>query len=268
MKHTHMIIWVMLLTFSVGLLAGCGGYQNPTMPQLTETAPTATTELPLVPDSTETQNTQPDPLPAPTEPEPALLELSGEERCALNRFLTSFSEQWFHEGSVWDGSASSGVFLAEQADVLQITEFSWLHAKINLDDDLKVVQLEEDFYYGFDLDALSAIAEDFFGRTLTAEELPTAQSDPFFLYEGMVCGPFFLYEGMVCGPAADGEIYTNMTVCDPVYDLVDGTIRADFAIYDTWALIEIGADNFEQEVCCLTGQQAQEREGLELYLYA
>lgn len=263
MKNTRMIIWVMLLTLAAALLAGCDGSQNPTMPQqLPETAPTTVTQ-PL-PAPTENQSQQYELLPPPvqteaptqpTEPAAVLLELSAEERCGLNLFLSNFSEQWFHEGFVWYEAPSEGAFLAEQADIQQIIGFAWLHAKINLDDDLQEVHIGEQYYYGFSFEILNAIAEDFFGRTLAATDLPTTQSEQFFLYNGLVCGP-----------AADGEAYTNMVVSELVYDLGNETIRVEFAIYDTWALAETGIADFEQEVCCLTGQQAQARQELALHL--
>lgn len=245
MKNKRMIVWTIFLTLTAGLLCGCGSHQNPTVPQqLPETVPatTAAVELPLAPAPTETQP------PQPTEPKPVLLEPTPEERCEINIFLSNFSGQWFHEAFRWDDNTPNEVFYADTGSVTEIVEFVWLFAKINRNAELEVVTSGDDYYYGFKLDVLNAIAEDFFGRVLTEADLQTAESEYYFLLDGMVCGP-----------AADGETYTNMTVIEELYDPGDGTLRAEFAIYDACAFA--GTD-----VYCLTGEQARNEPSLVLHL--
>ena len=258
MKHKRMIPWALILVLAVHLLSGCDGFHNPTVPPTTA-APSESTHAPeptlTQPPQTEapvqtevpTQPVQTEAAPPPTtEPMPVLLELSQEERHALNRFLSNFSEQWFHEGFVWYESPSDSVFYAADADITQIVGFAWLHAKINRSSELQVVKIGEDYYYSFDLDVLSPIAEQFFGRTVTGEGLPTTPSEFFFLLDGMVCSV-----------AADGESYTNVTVTEQVHDLGDGTLRVEFTIYDAWAFSEFGEGASQKDVYALTGEEAR-----------
>ncbi len=245
MKNKRMILWTIFLTLAACLLCGCTGYQNPTVPQQpSETVPatTAAVEATQAPAPTETQP------PQPTEPKPVLLEPTPEERCELNIFLSHFSEQWFHEAYRWDDNTPNEVFYADTGSVTEIVDFVWLFAKINRNAELELVASGDDYYYGFKLDVLNAIAERFFGRTLTEADLQAAESEYYFLLDGMVCGP-----------AADGETYTNMTITEELYDLGDGTLRAEFAIYEAWAFA--GTD-----VYCLTGEQARNDPNLVMHL--
>ena len=242
MKNTRMIIRILILTLTAALFSGCCGGQTATVPQPSTTI--AVPEPTKTPVPTETSLPQPLPLtPPPTEPAPVLVELTQEDRYALNTFLSNFSEQWFHESYVWSNPRSDTIFRSASAEVTELLGFVWLHAKINCYSDLEIVQSGDHYYYGFKLSLLSASAERFFGRTLTEADLPTDEG-----------GDLFLLDGMVCGPAADGESYTNMTVTERVYDLGDGTLRCEFTIYDTWALAETA---FEEDIYNLTGEEAR-----------
>ena len=259
MKNKHITTWILILTLTAAILCGCGNDQYATAPQ-----PSTTVAAPVpteTPAPTETQPpqteapTQPTETAAPTEPEPALVELTREDRYALNTFLSNFSQQWFHEGYVWYKTRSDTTFRSATAEVKEIVGFVWLHAKINSDSDLEVVQSGDNYYYAFKLSLLSASAERFFGRTLNEAELPIDENEDFFLLGEMVCGP-----------AADGESYTNMTVADRVYDLGDGTSMAEFTIYDAWALAERDEAAFEEGVYYLTGEEARNEPDLAQHL--
>lgn len=250
MMNKRMIRWALLLALAVGLLSGCDGSQNPTVPQqLPETIPTTAAG------PTETQPPQTEAATQPTAPESVPLELSPAERCEINIFLSNFSEQWFHEGSLWDDDPSNQVFYADTGSVAQIVDFAWIFAKLNLNEELEVVVHDGNYYYGFKLGILDPIAERFFGRTLTEAELGSMESEYYFLLDGLVCGP-----------AADGETYMNMTVTERMYDLGDGTLRAEFAIYDAWAFADVGGTVFGKDLYYLTGEQAQIDPDLQLHL--
>lgn len=252
MKNKRMIRWTALLILASSLLAGCGGSQIPTESQpIPETIP-ATTAAPI---PTGTQPLQTAPATVPTEPEPVSLELSPAQRYEVNAFLSDFSRQWFHESALWDDDASNDVFDAATGSIAQIVEFVWLHAQLNLNEELEIVRSGEDYYYGFSLDVLAPIAERFFGRTLTDAELGAMES-----------AYYFLLDGMVCGPAADGECYMNMTVADGMFDLGDGTLRVEFAIYDAWAFADVGGAVLGKDLYYLTGEQARIDPDLQLHL--
>lgn len=259
MKNKHITAWILILTLTAAILCGCGGSQYATAPQPSTTV--AAPEPTETPAPTETQPpqteapTQPPETAAPMEPAPVLVDITPDDRYALNTFLSNFSEQWFHEGYVWYKTRSDTTFRSDSAEVKDIVGFVWLHAKINCYSDLEVVQNGDNYYYAFKLSLLSASAERFFGRTLNEAELPTDES-----------ADFFLLDGMVCGPAADGESYTNMTVTEQVYDLGDGTFMAEFTIYDAWALAERDEAAFEEDVYYLTGGEARNHPDLTQHL--
>ena len=257
MKHKRMIPWALILVLAVSLLSGCDGFQNPTVPQPTTAAPEPTqTAAPTETQPPQTEApTQPTETAAPTEPAPILVELTAEDRYALNAFLSNFSEQWFHEGYIWYKTRSDNIFRSANAGITELVSFVWLHAKINCYSDLEVVQVGDNYYYGFRLSLLADSAERFFGRTLTEADLPTDESEDFFLQGEMVCGP-----------AADGESYTNITVTEQVYDLGDGTLLAEFTIYDAWVLAQMGGSAFEEDVHYLTGEEARSNPDLSLHL--
>lgn len=265
MTHKRLIRWALVLTLAAGLLAGCDGYQNPTVPQsLPETTPatTAAPEPTQAPQPTETQPlpteavTEPAPTEAPTQPaEPEPVALSPKERYEINVFLSNFSEQWFQESALWDEDPSNQVFYADRGSTAQIVEFAWIFAKLNLNEELEVVDHGGNTYYGFKLGILEPITERFFGRTLTDAQLHTMGS-----------GYYFLLDGMICGPAADGETYMNMTVTEEMYDLGDGTLRAEFAVYDAWAYADVGGTVFGKDLYYLTGEQARIDPDLQFYL--
>ena len=267
MKNMRMIVLAIFLALAAGLLCGCDGHQNPSVPQqLPETVPatTAATEPTQAPASTEPQPsqtkaaTQPaltEATTQPTEPEPVLLEPGPEERCEINIFLSNFSEQWFHEAFRWDDDTPNEVFYADTGSITEIVDFVWLFAKLNCYSELEMVLSGDDYYYGFKLGVLNSIAERFFGRSLTEADLQAAESEYYFLLDGMVCGP-----------AADGETYMNMTVTEELYDLGNGTLRAEFAIYDAWAFAELGDPVSGTDLYCLTGEQARNDPNLVLHL--
>ena len=258
MKNKRMSVWAMLLALTVGLLSGCDGSQDPSAPQLLpETVPatTAAVEPTQAPAPTETQPPQTEAPTQPTEPEPVLLDLSQEERYEINIFLSNFSEQWFHEAFNREDQAPNEVFYADTSSIAEIVDFVWLYAKLNRYMELEMVVHEDHSYYAFKLDVLSPIAERFFSRTLTDTDLLTMESDYFVLLDGMVCGP-----------AADGETYSNMTVTDQMYALGDGTMLAEFTIYDAWAFSDVGGTIPEKDLYLLTGEEAQNHPDLQLHL--
>lgn len=258
MKYQRMTSWALLLTLAAALFTGCTGYQNPTVPpQSSEITPAASgpSEPAHAPQLSETLPPQTEAPTEPTEPEPVLLELSPEARRELNSFLSSFSEQWFLEELLWDDDPANDVFYADTGSTEQIVEFVWLFAKLNLNEELEVVTHGDDDYYGFSLSILNPVAERFLGQTLTGEALAAMESEHYLLLDAMVCGP-----------AADGESYTNMTVTEELYDLGDGTLRAEFAIYDTWAFIVGGGSASGKDLYSLTGEQARTDPDLQLHL--
>ena len=252
MKKKRIIAGVMAV--AVGLLAGCVGRQDTptTEPQQTvATVPTTAvttepTEVVTVPTETVT---------VPTEPQPVLLELNREERYEINIFLSNFSEQWFHEGALWDDQPGNEVFYSDQAAVEEIVDFVWLFAKINRGSQMEVVHNGGVSYYAFELGTLDSLAQRFFGRTLSETELRSMDMEYYALLDGMVCGP-----------AADGETYMNMTVTDRMVDLGDGTMGVDFTIYSAWAFADAGGYVDNKELYYLTGEQARSLSDLELHL--
>lgn len=259
MKSKKLIALVMALAMLASLLPGCGGgAETPTTePQQTvqtipTTAPTEVTE-PADTQPPETEATE-----APTEPEPVLMELSADERYEINIFLSNFSEQCFREDFIWNEAASNEVFYSAEADIVEIVSFVWLFAKINRSDE-EDVSYNGDFYYGIDIDVLDSLAQRFFGRTLTESEISAAKEPGYSVYDGMVCYP-----------AADGDTYTNMTVTDRMYDLGDGTMRAEFAIYsasmDTDEVVGAGGPIHDKSVYYMTGEQIRGRSDFEFHL--
>lgn len=183
------------------------------------------------------------------------MELSRKERFEVNVFLSNFSALWFHENALWDDDPANDVFYTETGSVEQLADFAWLYAKLNRNEELEVIVLQDKYYYAFRLSILDPIAEQFFGQPLNKEALSAMESEYYFLHEDMVCGP-----------AADGESYMNMTVAEGVYDLGDGTLRVEFAVYDAWEFADVGGTVLDQELYYMTGEQARIDPDLRLHL--
>lgn len=247
MKYKLIILWISLLALTAALFSGCDGRQNPTVPQtIPETVPTTVAAtMPPVETAAPTE-------PQPTQPDPIPVELTPEARHEINVFLSNFSEQWFHEDFIWFEDAASEQFLSSQAGIPEILGFAWLHAKIHFDSELEVVTIDEDSYYSFSLSLLDSISQRFFGRALTEADLTTLGSEYYFLLDSQVCGP-----------ATDGESYMNITVTESMYDLLDGTIQAEFSIYDAW---EFFLSDSKRDPYTLTSEQAQNDPALALHL--
>lgn len=256
MRNKKLTAWAMALVLTVSLLAGCGAEPPAT------TAPAQTVQtLPPTTAATETTETvaptEPEPVPTtepqPTKPEPVPMELSRDERYEINIFLSNFSEQWFHEGWPWNSDGNT-VFYSAEASVEEMVNFLWIFAKINRGSEMQYINRGENSYYAFTNDTIASLAQRFFGRTLTERDLQAMELE-YFTY----------IDGMVCSPAADGETYMNMTVTDELYDLGDGTMRAEFVIYEAWDYADAGGHVQGKDLYRQTGQEARDNPHLEIH---
>lgn len=212
MKHMGQIL---ALVLALVLLTGCGGTAPETTAPAETTAPVETT--------TPVETTVPPETTAPTEPavtEPAetKVELTEQGRYEINIFLSNFSEQQF-----W--GMESGVFRSADGDPAAILFFTWNNLNYNTYD-AETIQRDGVYYLGFPMETVSARAERFFGRGLSAADVEAAGGD------------FRMIDGLVCRPEAWGDTYEDMTVADAMYDLGNGTMRVEFTVYnptdDAW----------------------------------
>lgn len=225
------------------LLSGCSGgslfAQTPTDSEAVPHTTAATPETTQAPPST--SSAPEETTCVPTEPttqvptDPPALSLSREEQYRINLFLSNFSEQWFHEGWIWQDSQSQGNmgrFVSKDADPMELVSFAWLYAKINLEEHEAVTQGDH-YYCGVSFDTVNRVCQRFFDRSITqADIVPIACFDGYYNY----C----LIDGMVCCMAGDGDTYNNMTVANAMYSLGDGTYRVDFRIY---SISDMGGDD-------------------------
>lgn len=216
MKH---MLRILAITMAMVLLTGCSSGSAPqTTEPGAETQPAAEaipaeTTLP-VETTLPIETTLPPQTTAPTEPpapKPTMkqVELTENGRYEINIFLSNFSEQGF---------AEVGFFRSADADLYNLLHFVWCNVRYNTRE-CKTVEKGSEYYYGIPLESINKRAQRFFGRSITGADIENA-------------GPEFrLIDGMVCCPPADGDTYMEMTVADALYDLGDGTMRADFTVY-------------------------------------
>lgn len=222
------------------LLSGCIGSNQPVISSL-ETAQHTDAPVPVTTtapgSSTQAETTSAPTEQAPQAPAPVAVSLSREVQYRINLFLSNFSEQWFHEGWVWQSSQSRddlGEFVSKDADPMELVSFAWLYAKINLGDYETVWQADAP-YYGVSLDTINTVCKRFFDRSITQTDIvPIPFADGWYDYD------YCLIDGMVCRPAADGESYNHMTVANEMYDLGDATYGVYFHIY---SISDMGRDN-------------------------
>ena len=164
------------------------------------------------------QSTEPDEV-APTETAeaPNSVTLSNDERAALNRFLTRFSEQGWTE------------YDAETADEYQLVSFAHLYCKIN---DRQAIAYKEG-YETLTLEQVNDVLSEHLGKSVDPEEGTdyTAQrGENYAVHEQY-------HDGLFWFPAADGDMHTAFTVCeDDAVLLKNGDRKLEFRVYDVYDL--------------------------------
>lgn len=165
------------------------------------------------------------------------MELTQKLRYRTNIFLSDFSEQWFHEQYSWDETSKTrtllpGKFETRSADIMEIAEYCWMFAKINLNQ-AELVYYGDEAYYGVSMSNIDAIAMRFFNVHVTEDSIPQNAAFPS---NGL---PALLIDGKLCCMAAEGETYNHMSVVDSVTDLGNGRVQVQFSIYE---INDIGGD--------------------------
>lgn len=212
---------ILALVLMLVLMSGCGDGNAPettapaeTMGSIETTVPPETTLPPAttVPAETTVPTESPE-----TEPAAVQVELSEKGRYEINIFLSNFSEQQFRD-TYWYPESDDSEFRSADADVYEILFFVWNNLNYNSDNS-ESIEKDGNYYTGIPLDSINARSERFFGRSLTKEDVENTGGD------------FRMIKGMVCRPEAFGDTYMEMTVVDALYDLGDGTMRAEFTVY-------------------------------------
>ncbi len=237
-KRKKLVLLGMLLVLVMVFICGCAESGKPSVEkpnagndvveyvagQETEkvTEPTAEETKAPATEPTKQETTEPETTQAPKS-EGTLMEMTSTIQYRTNVFLSDFSEQWFHEGH-----KGSGKFETKSADIMEIAEYCWIFAKINLNK-AETVVVDDMPYYGVGMDTIDSVAMRFFN-------VHVYESDIGQKFPGSGCDAL-LIDGKLCCIAADGETYNHMSVVDTLTDLGNGRVRAEFCIY---AINDIG----------------------------
>lgn len=186
----------------------------------------------------------------------ALMVLSQEEQYRINIFLSNFSEQWFHEDSPEE-------FKSKDADPMDMIEFACLYLKLNRNDNIEFLTHNGYPYATLSIEMINSVTQRFFNRTVALDDVVSVPLfDDYYNY--------IVIDDMVYFVWGDGETYNNMTVVKEMYDLGNGTMRAEFNIYsiniDNYDLIDIGGIIRDKSVYYYTQNDAEKHSDFELHL--
>ena len=211
------------------------------------------------------------PQEAPGQPAAPLQELSltDDQRYELNIFLSNFSEQNFRTIVSWNNRTNTydympdGFFDARNADPMELIQFTWTYGKINLNA-TENVTYEGLYYYGVDISTLNSLSMRFFNRSLSISDVKTGKWMENIGYSIVAVGD------KVCTPAADGDTYSGLSIADHLYDLGDGTMQAEFTVYEATdygseGITSIGGIN-SKSIYNFTAEEAADHPDLERHL--
>ena len=226
-KIIRVLCGVLVLTMFCGLLGGCGllrrlmgGKEKESTTQATtqETTQEVTTKAAAETETTtqeETTKGASEGFTAASGASETEVALSAETQYEANIFLSNFAEQYdFYEFNIYTYTGQ------------QVVDFAHRFAKIN---EYGAISYDS-LYEVVSLDYVNAVADRFFGLTLSASDYIDFPA-PTYTFDSSYHGPYYK-DGNFYYDAADGATFTQFAVVYKILSFPDGHREMAFRRYD------------------------------------
>ncbi|MBO4835272.1 MAG: hypothetical protein J5483_04085 [Lachnospiraceae bacterium] len=220
-KRIRILSSLLILVLICALLCGCdlfkkpgGGKENESTPETT-TQEATTKEAPTKETFTEESTTSAGGGETTTITEGELY-IDADMQYEANIFLSNFAEQYdFVEFDIYKYNGK------------EVIDFAHRFAKIN---DYGSISYDS-LYEVITLDYVQAVADRFFGLTLTAPDYIDLPAPTYTFDSTTIAGPYYK-DGKFYWPAADGATFTQFAVVYQIQSFADGHLEMAFRRYD------------------------------------